>query len=296
MASWFYPLPASCLSILDRIVQDFRRNPRPLTTIRLSDTQAAAGAEAMRPVLTALETGRGFVVIDRVPLDRFTPQEAQLLYWLIGQVLGRPFEQNIQGTLLYDVRDTGQDVRSGARFSVTNADSTFHTDNSFGQEVLDYVGLLCLNAAQSGGVNQVISAYTVYHELRDNYPEVLGTLRQPYHIDRRGGVREGEEPTSRSPIFQGDERDLTLRYLRYWIETGHAKAGQPLTADQVRAMDVLDEQLGRPALRAEFALEPGQMFFLNNRWLFHNRTAFEDHAEPERRRHLVRLWLRAKGP
>ena len=40
-------------------------------------------------------------------------------------------------------------------------------------------------------------------------------------------------------------------------------------------------------------LRPGDMFFSNNRWILHNRTAFEDHLEPERRRHYVRLWLKA---
>ena len=52
--------------------------------------------------------------------------------------------------------------------------------------------------------------------------------------------------------------------------------------------------LNRPELRAEFALEPGQVYFINNRWILHNRTAFEDHPEPERRRHLVRLWLEGR--
>jgi hypothetical protein len=33
------------------------------------------------------------------------------------------------------------------------------------------------------------------------------------------------------------------------------------------------------------------MFFINNRWLLHNRTAFNDHAESDRRRHYIRLWL-----
>lgn len=33
------------------------------------------------------------------------------------------------------------------------------------------------------------------------------------------------------------------------------------------------------------------MLVTNNRWILHNRTAFEDHAEPELRRHYVRLWL-----
>ena len=36
---------------------------------------------------------------------------------------------------------------------------------------------------------------------------------------------------------------------------------------------------------------PGDIQFLNNHWIMHSRTAYEDFAEPERRRHLLRLWL-----
>ena len=46
--------------------------------------------------------------------------------------------------------------------------------------------------------------------------------------------------------------------------------------------------------RAEFALKPGDMYFINNRWILHNRTSFEDYPEMERRRHLVRLWLQRR--
>ena len=42
-------------------------------------------------------------------------------------------------------------------------------------------------------------------------------------------------------------------------------------------------------------LEPGHIQILHNRATGHSRTAFEDHAEPERRRRLVRLWLRDYG-
>ncbi len=83
-----------------------------------------------------------------------------------------------------------------------------------------------------------------------------------------------------------------IRYLRYWIEAGHDKVGQPLTAAQRHALDTLDGVLQRPDLRVEFELQPGQIYFINNRWILHNRTAFTDHPEPELRRHLVRLWLR----
>jgi len=43
------------------------------------------------------------------------------------------------------------------------------------------------------------------------------------------------------------------------------------------------------------AARRGLFKFANNRWTLHNRTAFEDHPEPERRRHYVRLWLQRRG-
>jgi len=53
----------------------------------------------------------------------------------------------------------------------------------------------------------------------------------------------------------------------------------------------VEAQLRRPELRAEFHLEPGQILFTNNRWILHNRTAFGDDPDPDRRRHYLRLWL-----
>jgi alpha-ketoglutarate-dependent taurine dioxygenase len=79
------------------------------------------------------------------------------------------------------------------------------------------------------------------------------------------------------------------------VRVGQQKAKQALTPAQIQALDVLDGVLSRPEFRAEFYLEPGQMLFVNNRWILHNRTMFEDHPEPERRRHYVRLWLQSEA-
>src|SRR5712692_9840081 len=140
--AWYYPLTDACRSALEQTLQILRREPKPLTEIQASHYPCAAGAADFKPVLAALESGRGFAIIEGMPIDRYPADELQTMYWLLGQMLGRPVEQNVQGTLLYDVRDTGQDVQYGARFSVTNAESTFHTDNSFGTALADYVGLL----------------------------------------------------------------------------------------------------------------------------------------------------------
>lgn len=287
---WCRQLPDRILAVLDTTLRDWRG--RPATDVHLADTPCAACADELRPARDDLETGRGFVVLRGLP-DRCGPDELRLAYWLVGQMLGQPVAQNVQGTLLYDVKDTGQDVRYGARFSVTNAESSFHTDNSFGDDIVDCVGLLCLNPSRSGGLSQMVSGHAIHNHLLAEYPEVLPALYRPFHVDRRGGLRPGDAPTVPFPVFSWDGRELLLRYLRYWIEAGHEKVGQPLTAEQHEALDTLDRIAAAPELRAEFALQPGDMYFLNNRWILHNRTAFEDFEEPQRRRHLVRLWLRA---
>lgn len=291
--SWYYRLSPRCLDALDATIRRLRQQPRPTIELCAAEEPCAAFADEFQPVRTALEDGRGFAILPGPTRERYSPQEMQVCYWLVGQLLGRPIEQNVQGTLLYDVRDTGQNVRYGARFSVTNAESSFHTDNSFGAGVADYVGLMCLQTAASGGLSQVVSGYSVHNKLLARQDDVLEVLYQPLHIDRRGGTQPGEAPTVQYPVLSWDGRGLMYRYLRYWIESGHEKIGQPLRDAQQRALDALDEAANDPSLRVEFALGPGDMFFINNRWILHNRTAFEDHAEPEQRRHLVRLWLRA---
>jgi hypothetical protein len=289
--SWYYPLSDRGLAALDRVLHDPQNGDKPVADLKPTAELRSACADEIGRVKSALEEGRGFAVIS-VPPDRYLAKEQSASYWLVGQMLGTPFEQNVQGTVLYDVRDTGQTVQYGARFSVTNAESTFHTDNSFGDTVLDYVGLLCLNPARSGGESQIVSGFAVRDELKAKQPAAVDMLRRPFHVDRRGGLRPGDEPTARFPIFGGDDRDLLIRYLRYWIEVGHEKAGQPLTAEQVSAMDALDRMAAERPLRVQFMMKPGEMLFVNNRWILHNRTGFEDFTEPDKKRHYVRLWLR----
>src|SRR5262245_1548263 len=175
---WYFELPESVREMLDRVIEERRRRPGPITELNGPDSVAA-----FKPVRDELETGRGFVIVNGLPEGRYCPDDLQATYWLVGRLIGAPCAQNVQGTLLYDVKDTGQDVRYGARFSVTNAESTFHTDNSFGDDVLDYVGLLCLNTAKSGGLSQVISAFAVHNRLLERDPRILERLYEAFHVD-----------------------------------------------------------------------------------------------------------------
>ena len=59
--------------------------------------------------------------------------EAKALYWLLAAMLARPVAQKLDGTMIYDVHDTGQQALpgSGVRPDKTNIDLHFHNDNAY---------------------------------------------------------------------------------------------------------------------------------------------------------------------
>jgi alpha-ketoglutarate-dependent taurine dioxygenase len=247
-------------------------------------------SSAFNPALQSLNEGRGFVLFDRLPVEDLSEAEARRIYWRVGQSLGQPIAQNIEGTVLYDVRDTGQQVGAGARFSVTNAESSFHTDAAFAERPPEFIGLLSLHSALSGGESQLVSAYTLHNALRQEAAADLDVLYEAFSFDRRGQFLPGEPELMVAPVFRWDGKELDTRYLHYYITEGH-KSGEPLTDAQTGALERVLEIVSRPEMRVEFSLDPGQMLFTNNHWILHNRTAFEDDPDPEKRRHYIRLWL-----
>jgi hypothetical protein len=56
-------------------------------------------------------------------------------------------------------------------------------------------------------------------------------------------------------------------------------------------MDFLDALAESPELHLDMELEVGDIQFVCNHYIFHSRTNYEDHPQPEARRHLLRLWL-----
>ena len=72
-----------------------------------------------------------------------------------------------------------------------------------------------------------------------------------------------------------------LRRVRALEEAGFIKGYRAL----------LDEILPDPRFCYSMELERGDMQIVNNYVVIHSRTNFEDFDEPERKRHLLRLWL-----
>ena len=64
-----------------------------------------------------------------------------------------------------------------------------------------------------------------------------------------------------------------------------------LTPEQTQLLDLLDELLPDPRFCYSMELERGDFQLLNNYVILHSRTPFEDFEEPDRKRHLYRLWM-----
>ena len=64
-----------------------------------------------------------------------------------------------------------------------------------------------------------------------------------------------------------------------------------MSALQKEALDFFDEVVNRPSFHLKMRLKPGDMQFVYNHSLLHDRTEFKDWDDPKEKRHLLRLWL-----
>lgn len=233
--------------------------------------------------------GRGFLLIRGLPVERWSMREAATAYFGLGAHLGSARSQNGKGHVLGHVQDLGLDAHDpNVRIYQTNARQTFHTDSC------DVVGLLCLKTAQSGGLSALVSSTTIFNEMRRYRPDLLELLFEPIATDRRGEVAAGEKPFFEIPVFSWHQGLLTTIYQRQYIDSAQRFPDAPrLTPRHIEALDLFDSLADDPALHVLMEFKPGDIQLVHNHTLLHDRTAFVDWPEPERRRHLLRLWLAA---
>jgi hypothetical protein len=287
---------AGCLDEIRRAADEIRAYPLPTILRTPSDFALPMCRREMARVCDMLDKGRRFAIVDRLPMAEMDAAEATAIYWLLSSMVSRPVAQKLDGTLIYDVLDTGQQALpgSGIRPDKTNTEIRFHNDNAYNDTPPDYVGLLCLRRAQSGGHSRVISFHTVHNAVRERHPDWLERLYRDFWFDRQREFRPGESPIFSAPVFE-NAGEVKARFSAHQIGGGYVLRGEPLDRDGEAAIAAMLDIFDEDELSVDFDLEPGQIQFVDNRALGHSRTAFVDDPDPDRRRHLVRLWLRDQG-
>jgi alpha-ketoglutarate-dependent taurine dioxygenase len=289
-------LSAACLDEIRRAADEIRAYPLPTILRAPRDFAMPMCRRQMARVRDMLDIGRRFAIVDRLPMADMDAAEATAIYWLLSSMVSRPVAQKLDGTMIYDVLDTGQQALpgSGIRPDKTNIEIRFHNDNAYNDTPPDYVGLLCLRPAQSGGHSRVISFHTVHNAVRARHPDRLERLYQDFWFDRQREFRPGESPIFSAPVFE-NAGEPKARFSAHQIGGGYVLRGDPIDPDGEAAVAAMLDTFDEDELSIDFDLEPGQIQFVDNRALGHSRTAFVDDPDPDRRRHLVRLWLRDHG-
>lgn len=280
---------------LDRIVDVLRHNPLPTQLLVPDEFEMPACRAVMARVAQALAEGIGFVIIDRLPLDAYSVDEARAVYWLLAQLVSRPVAQSWDGKMIYDVRDFGKPPGNGVRPDITNVEQNFHTDNSYNLYPPDYVGLLCLRPAMQGGISSIVSFYSVYNEMLARHSHLVERLYEPYLFDRQREHAPEDPKVLCHALFQYEDARLVCRLSHRQVVNGHRLAGQELDALGLEALETLERTMMQPRWAREFFFEPGQIQLVDNMRCGHRRTNFTDYPEEGRKRHLIRLWLRNRG-
>ena len=285
----------AALAEIERLAGFFADNPLPLLQRKLDEFDLPACQALMAQMKSILDDGAGFAVLDRLPVDDYPIDTLLEVYWVLGQCIGRPVAQKWNGEMIYNVSDTGADYAYGTRGSYTSVELNFHTDNAFARMVPDYVGLFCRHPAKSGGVSRICSLYSVHQRMLEQYPDELARLYQPVLFDRQKEHREGAAPVCLAPYFSWRNERMFARANASLIRKGYEVAGKPMDKTLASALEAIDEVCASEDLWFEAPLQRGQIQYLNNHEVGHYRSAFEDYDEPERKRHLYRLWHRKAG-
>jgi hypothetical protein len=293
---WRVELSAACLDEIGRAADELHAYPLPAISLAPGDFAMPECRTAMARVRGILDRGVRFAIVDRLPLAEIDARTATAIYWLLAGMVARPVAQKLDGTLIYDVRDTGRDALpgSGVRPDQTSIEIRFHNDNAYNAAPPDYIGLLCVLRAPSGGHSRVLSFHTVHNELLARAPERLERLYRPFWFDRQREYHAGESPVFAAPVFEPGV-EVEARFSAHQIKGGYALKGEPLDEAGAAAVAALLDLFEEDGVSVDFDLEPGQIQFVHNRALGHSRTAFVDDPDPPAKRHLVRLWLRDHG-
>jgi Taurine catabolism dioxygenase TauD, TfdA family len=284
---WLEYFSATEVEEVARAVKRPASESRDLTTISSEDFPLPTLEPRLCRVLDEVLNGRGFVLLRGLPVETWTKRESAIAFFGIGTHIGSARSQNALGHVLGHVKDLGKSSQDPAvRIYQTRERQTYHTDSS------DVVCLVCLRPAKSGGLSSLVSSVTIFNEMRRRRPDLLRVLFEPIETDRRGEALEGQRPYFKIPVFSWHKGFLSAIYQRQYIESARRFADvPPLTPVQIEALDFFDALANDPELHLFMELQPGDIQIVHNHTILHDRTAFEDWADAERKRHLLRLWL-----
>ena len=117
--NWWFDLPDAMDDELRHLAEFIEANPVQHFQRSVADLALPHSRKMMAKLKHAVDREVGFAVLHRLPVDDFAIDTMVEIYWLLGQLMGRPVAQKWNGQMIYSVKDTGQEYSYGVRGSHT---------------------------------------------------------------------------------------------------------------------------------------------------------------------------------
>ncbi|SDA16214.1 Taurine catabolism dioxygenase TauD, TfdA family [Sphingomonas sp. NFR15] len=285
---WVYTLDDRQVAELEALGTRFLADDPDLRFVQAADYPLDAAADAVRSWRRDVDFGRGFVLVRGLKSHLYSDALSAAIYYVLGLHMGDPIRQNEMGDLLDHVYATSDKTMDDptALSSKVRDKLVYHSDSS------DIVALMCLRGAKQGGLSCLVSGAEIYNEILRRRPDLAGLLLEPFHWDWRRQDHNAPADTYTSPVVSVEEGVFSMYAGSLYILTAQEYPGVPkLSDDQIEVLRLFDEITYEPGMAIEMDFRPGDIQWLSNYAALHARTAFDDWPEPQRKRHLLRLWL-----
>jgi hypothetical protein len=287
--TWLRPFSPSEIVALCRALEHLRRvNPElDLAKMTTHDFPIVDLADEIDDLRRAIIDGVGTRAYTGFPVADFNDTELRAIWWGLNLHVGTAVSQSWRGDVIGDVRDLGTGVTGRAgRGYTSNTELNFHSDAS------DLTGLFFLRQGKTGGVSRLASSVAVHNEIFRRRPDLLAVLYEPFTISCQNNELPGGRPWYDMPIFGRNGDDIACAYVRTNMLWAAKNTGSPpLTEAQIEAVEFVAEVAAEPQFGVERRFDAGTMWFCSNHTVLHMRTEFTDFDEPDRKRHLLRIWL-----
>jgi hypothetical protein len=285
--AWIFTLSAAGARDLLGAARAAWREGQPLLAYRRDEFDLGHALPTLRAAFEEQRSGRGLALVRGLPREGVSQAEFELMTWAIGLHFGVARPQGKQTHYVSRVENAGNAYRTGTgRGYNSNADLDFHTDTA------DVVLLACYNDALAGGMSMATSTLAAHNTMARERPDLAERLHDTYCFSRQGEQAADEGAFLTCPVVAVAGDRAFGRWNRNRLKHAQGMDGVPaLTPPQAEALALLDALMRREDLMFSTWLRPGDLQLMNNHACVHSRTEFDDHADPERRRLLFRLWL-----
>lgn len=286
-SNWMRPLTDLEREGLLTGLNAFKTSQTELTHATGADFPFEGIGDLIREIHSQLRQHFGLIVLKNFPTEDLNEEDIKTLYWGFTNHLGVLRPQGKNSALMNHVKDVGGIYRAaGGRGYNTNAELDFHVDFA------DYVGLLCIQDAKSGGISRICSSRRIIQDMQQQAPELVDALMQPLYYSRQDEEAPDELPYYRTSVLSIADGWFSCRFTRNHIRYADRHEGASAPTDiQNKAMDWIDEAAQSDRYTFDMRLEPSDLQILNNHVTLHSRTAYQDYDEPQRKRSLLRAWI-----